>query len=249
MVIYFSGTGNSRRCALALSKGLDDGCTDAFRYIRDGIAGEFASVSPYVFVCPTYAWQMPAVFENFIRSASFSGSRDAYFVMTCGGETGGAQSRIMDLCGKKGLAFRGLLPVVMPDNYIVMFRSPSPEEIREKLLAADALMEKAAGAILQGKKFPRLSPGALDRIKSGPVNRGMYRFYIRTKPFYSTDRCVSCGKCAEVCPLGTIRLEKGRPVWSRECTHCMACISSCPVSAIEYGKKTKGKARYRCPVK
>ncbi|WP_414731746.1 4Fe-4S dicluster domain-containing protein [Anaerococcus sp. NML200537] len=28
------------------------------------------------------------------------------------------------------------------------------------------------------------------------------------------------------------------------CIHCSACISKCPRSAIEYGKKTRGKKRY-----
>lgn len=35
-----------------------------------------------------------------------------------------------------------------------------------------------------------------------------------------------------------------RPVWGKECTHCMACIVKCPKKAIEYGNKSKGKNRY-----
>ena len=41
-----------------------------------------------------------------------------------------------------------------------------------------------------------------------------------------------------------IHLENGRPVWGKNCTHCMACICDCPKEAIEYGKKSKGKPRY-----
>jgi epoxyqueuosine reductase QueG len=44
--------------------------------------------------------------------------------------------------------------------------------------------------------------------------------------------------------LNNIRLENGKPVWGKNCTHCMACICYCPKEAIEYGKKSKGKPRY-----
>ena len=54
---------------------------------------------------------------------------------------------------------------------------------------------------------------------SGPVNAFFYRFCIGDKKFYATDRCVSCGKCAESCLLHNISLEQGRPVWHGSCTH------------------------------
>ena len=40
-------------------------------------------------------------------------------------------------------------------------------------------------------------------------------------------------------PLNNIRLENGKPVWGKHCTHCMACICDCPKEAIEYGKRAK----------
>ena len=62
----------------------------------------------------------------------------------------------------------------------------------------------------------------LDRVKSGPVNEGMYRYFIRTKKFRVTDQCIHCGVCAEVCPLANIRLENGTPRWGGRCTHCIS---------------------------
>jgi len=51
----------------------------------------------------------------------------------------------------------------------------------------------------------------------------------------------------EACPLNNIRLNDSKPVWSKNCTHCMACICGCPSEAIEYGKRSRGKPRYQCP--
>ena len=48
----------------------------------------------------------------------------------------------------------------------------------------------------------------------------------------------------ELCPLNNIHLENGKPVWGKNCTHCMVCICYCPKEAIEYGKKSRNKPRY-----
>ena len=90
MILYFSGTGNSRACAKWLSNTLGDDCRDVFSFIRDGIAGEFVSQTPWVFVVPTYSWRLPRVFVDFLRTSRLSGARDAYFVMTCGQDIGAA---------------------------------------------------------------------------------------------------------------------------------------------------------------
>ena len=63
------------------------------------------------------------------------------------------------------------------------------------------------------------------------------------------EKCTGCGLCAKLCPTCAITLHDGHPVWEDNCTHCMACITRCPAEAIEYGKKSLGKPRYRCPVK
>ena len=247
MIVYYTGTGNSRWCAEKLAELLGDECTGALQYLRGGIAAELSSEKPWVFVAPTYAWQAPRIFTGFLRAANFSGSRDAYFVLTCGGETGDAQSHLKALCGEKGLRFRGLAPVVMPDNYLVMFRTPGPDEAKRIVEAARPALAAAAARIRAGEDFAPLHPGRLDRIKSGPVNEGMYRFFIKTKPFRVSDACISCGRCAANCPVNGIDMKDGRPVWNGKCTHCMACICGCPVSAIEYGKASRGKVRYQCP--
>lgn len=247
MIVYFTGTGNSRYCAQFLAQQLQEECRDVSSFLRNGVAGEWTSEQPWIFVAPTYSWQLPRVFVEWIRNSRFSGSREAYFVMTCGGDIGSAPEQNRALCAEKGLHCRGTLPVVMPDNYIVMFTAPSPEESEKIIAAARPTLEQCAACIREGRDFPPLHPGTMDRLKSGLVNTLFYRFQIKTKPFTVSNACISCGKCEAVCPLGNIHLENGRPVWGSRCTHCMACLSSCPTEAIDYGRSTRGKRRYQCP--
>ena len=124
MIFYFSGTGNSRYCAKWLAHRLGDEAVDAFPFLRDGRFPALTSRSPWVFVSPTYGWQLPRIFEALLRGGRFSGSRDAYFVMTCGAEIGDPIPRLEALCRDMGLTYRGVLPVVMPENYIALFRAP-----------------------------------------------------------------------------------------------------------------------------
>ena len=154
MIVYFTGTGNSRYCAQMLADKLGDECVDSFHFIRRGIAAELISGRPWVFVAPTYGWQLPRVFMDFIRGGSFAGSGDAWFVMTCGGDIGNASAKNRALCKEKGLRYRGTLEVVMPENYIALFNAPEAEEAGRIIAAARPALERGAACIREGRAFP-----------------------------------------------------------------------------------------------
>ena len=48
MIVYFTGTGNSRYCAQMLADKLDDEIVDAFHFIRNGIPAELISGKPWI---------------------------------------------------------------------------------------------------------------------------------------------------------------------------------------------------------
>ena len=247
MIVCFTGTGNSGACARILADVLEDRVLDANAWIKEGKKAELSDGKAWVFVCPTYAWQIPHVFADFIENGSFEGSRDVYFLMTCGDDIGGAAEQLRVLCKAKGFRFRGVLPVIMPENYIALFKVPEREEAETIVQKAIPAIREAAEQIRSGLSFPSLPVSPADRIKSGIVNRFFYRFVIRAKPFYVQRACTGCGLCRDKCVMNNIRMENGRPVWGDVCTHCMACICCCPHEAIEYGKRTAGKVWYRCP--
>jgi len=247
MIVYFSGTGNSRFAAEFLAKQLNDGLLNAGQRMKVGGKDNLHSDHPWVFVAPIYAWRMANVLSEYIRSTQLTGSRDAYFVLTCGGEIGNAGQYAAQLCGEIGLNYKGVLEVVMPENYIAMFNAPGEEESRAIVAKAKPVLEKAGELIRQGKNLPVPKAGLLDKLKSGPINEGFYKFYVKADAFFATDACTGCGVCVEACPLNNIHLNNGKPVWGKRCTHCMACICGCPIEAIEYGKRSRGKPRYRCP--
>jgi len=47
-----------------------------------------------------------------------------------------------------------------------------------------------------------------------------------------TDECISCGACAEACPVSAISEGEGKYVIDADsCISCGACAESCPVAA------------------
>jgi ferredoxin len=45
------------------------------------------------------------------------------------------------------------------------------------------------------------------------------------------DRCLQCGDCAEVCPVGAIDSQDSALIDNQRCVTCCACVKSCRQSA------------------
>lgn len=247
MIVYFSGTGNSRYVARLFAEALGDEALDAAECIKSGRRADVASEKSYVFIAPTYAWRLPRVFERFIREGTFSGARTAYFVLTCGDSVGRADYYAAELCRDKDMAFRGLLPVVMPENYLALFDVPGDEQAHAIRRAARPVIDGGIERVKAHRPFEPLRSGLRGHVQSRYVNPLFYRFVVSARPFYATDACAACGRCVEICPMRNIVLSDGKPHWGSDCTHCMACITACPAQAIEYGRRSAERNRYRCP--
>lgn len=247
MILYFSGTGNSEYVAKRIGHIVQDETCNLFQKIRNQEYTEMSSAKPWIIVSPTYGWRIPRILQEWLRHTRLLGSKDIYFVMTCGGSIGNAGAYLEALCTEKDLHYMGCMPILMPENYIALFASPNKEEAMKIIDQAEGHIDDAASIIHQRKDFPKPSVTMKDRLSSGIVNQLYYPLLLHDKKFWVTSSCTSCGLCEKLCPLGNIKLEKGAPVWHHSCTHCMACINHCPAEAIEYGKHTQGLLRYCCP--
>lgn len=53
-----------------------------------------------------------------------------------------------------------------------------------------------------------------------------------------TNKCIGCGSCAAICPVGAIKLVDGKAqISAKKCIKCGSCASFCPVSAITIEKE------------
>ena len=236
MIFYFSGTGNSRWAARQLAARLDDTAVDL---IGPDNLPDCSGEKRLGLVFPVYAWGLPEPVERFAarlpRTAAFT-----FGVATCGSEAGHAL-KLLDKIFPLGSSYS----LVMPNNYIAGADLDDDATARAKLDAAEKALAVMAEEIAAARPVCRVHEGSLAGLKSSLVHYGFNRFARSTKPFYATDACTGCGQCARDCPASTIRLDNGRPVWGEHCYQCLRCLHRCPVQAIQYGKGTEDKGRYR----
>lgn len=247
MILYFSGTGNSEYIAKRIGEEINDEIMNLGEKIRSRDFSGIHSDTPWVVAAPTYAWRIPRILQEWLEKTELTGNKNIYFVMTCGGNIGNAGRYLKKLTDAKGLSYQGCAQIIMPENYIAMFTTPTREEAAGIIRRSQSAIDKAARQIKLNRPFPQVPVTRKDKINSGIVNDIFYPMFVHAKKFRATGACISCGKCANICPLNNIRLKNGFPVWGRSCTHCMACINRCPSQAIEYGIHTQNLPRYTCP--
>ena len=246
MILYFSGTGNSKYVAKRIGEALEDEVLNLFEKLKTNDYSTMVSNKPWVIVTPTYAWQIPNIVRNWLNQTVLNGNKDMYFVLTCGGSIGNAASFAKEYCELNGKKFKGLTKVVMPENYIAMFSAPAEDEAKAIVDKSEPVIDGIINYIKHGNKLDTKT-SILGSFLSGPVNKGFYKFSIHDNSFTVSDDCTGCGLCEQGCVTNSIVIKDGKPTWNGSCTHCMACICGCPNEAIEYGKKSVGKPRYKCP--
>ena len=244
MILYFSGTGNSNYVAKRIADALGDALVNLNDRIKASDTSSVETGERVIIVTPTYAWRIPRVVRDWLRKTELRGAKQAWFVMTCGSEIGNADKYNRELCAEKTISCMGTAQIVMPENYIAMFSAPQADKARQIVAKAEPSIDRAIAAIQSNQPFVPTRNNLYDRFMSGPVNPIFYKFFVKADAFTVSDACIGCGQCAKRCPMNNVTLKDGKPVWGRNCTHCMACICYCPVSAIEYGKKSVGQPRY-----
>lgn len=242
MVLYFSGTGNSRYVAKEIAKTANDEIISINRKLKSNDFSPLKSEKPFVFVGPVYAGRFPRVMDDFIDRVDFCGSNEAYFIGTCAATPWKTADYAEKTCEKKHFKSLGFNSIIMPQGYVAG-GGTQPKEVNDKILRDAAPKIKAVANIVKDNKpLENEKPG--NGVMSKLINPIMYKFLINAKGFTVNDSCAGCGKCAERCPLNNIKMVDEKPSWGKDCTHCMACIAGCPHMAIDYGKKTQGKPRY-----
>ena len=90
MILYFSGTGNSRHAAQRMADALGDTLLSLNDRIRSGDTSPVETGERLVIVTPTYAWRIPRLVRDWLLRTELTGAKQAWFVMTCGSEIGRA---------------------------------------------------------------------------------------------------------------------------------------------------------------
>lgn len=244
MILYFTGTGNSKYIADGIASYVDDEVVSLNDVIKFEQGNQFVSDKTYVFVAPIYAWRYPRIIENFISSAYLSGSKDVYCVATMGGDSGKAGDYLKNIVNSKGMNFKGFRGIIMPNNYI----DPDTEEVVKKRLE-DCLndIKEISESILKGENIYKTDKCSLPGFRSKTINNMFYKYYVTDNSYTVSETCKGCGICEKLCPVNNIVIKDGKATFNNKCVACYSCIHHCPEKAINIKGKTEDKGRYVCP--
>jgi len=246
MIIYFTGTGNSRFIAEAIADKMEDSIVSMNDILKNDLPKKFESEKPYVIVSPIYAWRLPRFVDGFIRDSEFNGNRKMYIVATMGANTGKADKFAEQAVTSKGMEFMGFTGIAMTDNYINWSDVPDSDTIKATNTRALGDAEFVAELIRVGRMIGKSDKTSLAGIKSGFINN-MFANHMSDPGFSVNDACTGCGKCAGFCPANNIELRDGKAVLLGHCYSCYGCIHRCPVKAINIKGKTEKRGRFVCP--
>lgn len=241
MILYFTGTGNSRWIAEQLADATHDvvcsiaDCLDCEQLPEELIKAEKVGV-----VFPVHSWYAPRVVIDFLSKLQLKCCKYRYAVCTCGDDMGKGMDRLA-----KHFPLDAAWSVAMPNTYIPMFNLDTDELCHKKIENARHMVSLIAENVLRQKKEWKVHEGGAAWLKTYVVNPLFVRFVVSAKGFHLDEGCISCGKCSQVCPVKNILITNGSPVWGKQCIHCMACTHACPRKVIQYGKSTRKKGRYR----
>lgn len=249
MIFYFSGTGNSFHAATEVAKSQGEIPVSIARELDQGtLEYQLKKNESIGFVYPIYAWGPPKIVLDFIRKIKIQ-CEDPYVfsICTCGGNEGNATHVLQKVLRSKGLSLDSAFSLVMPDNYVIGEDVCSKEQAEKILKNAEERM-KAIITVVERRQTGvfQLIPGNKPFMHTAVINPLFNRFGRSTKNFYATDACTRCGLCEKICPVHSITV-KEKPIWSKDCTQCLACINRCPTKAIQYGAHTADRGRYIFP--
>ena len=229
------------------------------------------------FVFPVHGWRVPKLVREFISkmkilrepsdaSAENKAKADdwlknrpfAYCVCTAGDSIGLTIENLNEVISQNpSLQALGITKVsssyslIMPESYIglpFMDVDPKEREIRKKENAAQELAVVCEEIFDCKEGINRLVKGPIPWFFTKVVGGFFENVLITDKRFHvEKDRCVKCGICANVCPVGDIKGGHGEyPVWlhHKDCLTCFTCYHHCPHHAIEFGNQTQKKGQY-----
>ena len=196
--------------------------------------------------------------ESKASSASARNQPFAYCVCTAGDSIGLTIENLNEVISQNpSLQTLGITKVsssyslIMPESYVglpFMDVDPKEKEIRKKSKSAQKLAVICEEIFDRKEGVNRLVKGPIPWFFTKVVGGFFENVLITDKRFHvEKDKCVKCGICANVCPVGDIKGGHGEyPEWlhHKDCLTCFTCYHHCPHHAIEFGNQTQKKGQY-----
>lgn len=236
--VYWSATGNTKAVVGEIAGALAEkiGCpleTVDFTPPKARTEGmSFGGSDLVVIGTPTYAGKLPNKMLPYIQEQIKGNGALAVAVVTFGNRS--FDNSLAELCAvleKNGFhtVSAGAFACRHAFTDKLAFGRPGEEDLSE----ARMLAEKTAEKLWEAEEIPAAVSVPGDAAAPYYVPKGtdgQPAKFLKAKSLADTSKCIKCGTCAAVCPMGSINPQDVTDV-PGICIKCQACIRKCPVHA------------------
>lgn len=236
--VYWSATGNSKKVAEVISKELAQLLDCPLKW-RDFTLPE-ARQSPMVFqegelvvfALPTYAGKMPNKILPYLQTGLAGNGAWALAVTTFGNRS--FDNALAELCGTlESNGFHTVAAGAFVGRHAFTDRLAPGRPNENDMAEIRQFARQAAQKVAKADTAP--APISVPGDSAAPyyVPKGIDgkpAKFLKAKPKTDRSRCISCGVCAQLCPMGSIDPRDVAEV-PGTCIKCQRCIRVCPEGA------------------
>ena len=238
--VYFSGTGTTGKVAVHLAQSLAQGLGAACRthdYTQPAGRAEPLAFGPsdlVVLGTPVDAGRVPNLLLPGVRGSIRGDNTLAVPVVLYGNRN--FDDGLMELRNVmigNGFCPVGAAAIVGEHSFSTVLGAGRPDG--EDMALVDSLAQQVAGKVrgLTGLPQPVAVEGC-DPIRPYYTPRDRngqpIKDFLKAKPVTDPAKCVKCGLCARLCPMGSIDPADVSSV-AGKCIKCCACVKKCPTGA------------------
>lgn len=187
---------------------------------------------------PVYAGRIPNKTLDYVRNSLIGDGNMSVALVTFGNRAyDNALAELVGLMEDGGMYPIGAAAMVTRHVFSDTLGASRPNN--DDIAALEDFANRVAEKIqsFSNEKIPVLKvPGEShpDKYYTPLKSTNVPASFLKAKPSCDSERCTRCGKCLELCPMGSIELDGGLLMFSGICIKCQACRLSCPTEAIAF---------------
>lgn len=235
MIFYFTATGNSLYIARQFDKepiSIPQELKKKELYYIDEIIG---------IIAPVYVGESPKIVRRFLKKSTFN-AKYMFMILTYGNNDSVAGEWTYYYAKSQKVHIDYIHTIKMVDNYLPLFDMNEQVAIDKKIPEQLNIIQKE----IKDRKYYIPVPTIEGRKLYDQASRRPENINDGSQITIDYDKCVGCGMCTIICPIGNFYLKDNKAYrYKEQCEFCLACAHRCLTNAIYTSLSDKNRqARY-----